>query len=103
MSVIKRTAFTLAAGSLFLVGLGAASASASAAAPCTGRSGLTIMAKGETQGKAWADVLNCGRTGLVTLDISWGPDPLCREIRNGVTARITAPTAVGSVRKAKYC
>ncbi|MFI6502680.1 hypothetical protein [Nonomuraea typhae] len=104
MSVIKRTALTLAAGSLVFTGLGAASASASAsAAPCTGKSGLNIMAKGETQGKAWADVLNCGRTGLVTLDISWGPDPLCREIRNGVTARITAPTAVGSVRKAKYC
>ncbi|MFE3449796.1 hypothetical protein ACFXJ8_12765 [Nonomuraea sp. NPDC059194] len=107
MSIIRRTAGTLLVGALTIVGLGtgitAASAGASAA-PCTGKTGLHITAKGEnSEGKAWADVLNCGSTDLVTLDISWGPDPLCREIRNGVNARITAPTAVGSVRKAKYC
>lgn len=106
MSAKKRTASTLLAGSLIVAGLGVGTTAASAdtsSAPCTGKTGLHITAKGETSGKAWADVLNCGSTDLVTLDISWGPDPLCREIRHGVNARITAPTAVGSVRKAKYC
>ncbi|MEV4063189.1 hypothetical protein [Nonomuraea dietziae] len=106
MSIHRRTAGALLVGALTIVGLGTGTAAASAGAsgaPCSGKTGLHITAKGETSGKAWADVLNCGSTDLVTLDIAYGPDPLCREIRHGVNARITAPTAVGSVRKAKYC
>ncbi|MEU7893381.1 hypothetical protein AB0B45_10985 [Nonomuraea sp. NPDC049152] len=106
MSIRKRTAGTLLVGALIVGGLGAGTTAASAgasSAPCTGKSGLHITAKGTTNQKSWADVLNCGSTDLVTLDIAFGPDPLCREIRHGVTARITAPTAIGSVRKAKYC
>ncbi|MDF2711583.1 hypothetical protein ACWGH8_19120 [Nonomuraea muscovyensis] len=106
MSVKKRTASLFLVAALGTAGLGAASTAASAQtalAPCTGKSGLHIKDKGETGGKAWADVLNCGSTRLVTLDINNGPDPLCRTITKGNWARITAPTIFGSVRKAKYC
>ncbi|MFG3443042.1 hypothetical protein ACGF0J_37870 [Nonomuraea sp. NPDC047897] len=106
MSVKKRTASLFLVTALATAGLGAAGTAASAQAalaPCTGKSGLHITAKGESGGKAWANVLNCGATRLVTLDINNGPDPLCRTIAKGDTARITAPTIFGSVRKAKYC
>ncbi|NRQ33690.1 hypothetical protein HII36_17800 [Nonomuraea sp. NN258] len=104
---IKRVVTVLVASSVAAFGLTLTASTASAdpgGAPCYGNTqGLFIKDKGRSGDFLWADVLNCGPSHGVTLDVSLAPDPPCRTIKRGESRVIRGWSHGGGIRKAKYC